>query len=137
MQCSRTVHTLGRVCVQFFSSIAPKFLKNSFPPKKLFHPKSVSSKKSSTPKNGYSPKSVYSSKKVSLPKKCFTWKIWLIRNRIFKSTFFEKYLTIKLKIYLSTHSRIMKVLEHFYLISKNKFSDLGKFWKISKVKIHT
>ena len=68
MQCFRTFHTLGRVCVKISSSIAQKLLKKAYPPKKLFHPKKYLFQKSSTPKNGSSPKIVSSSKKVSPPK---------------------------------------------------------------------
>ena len=54
----------------------------------------------------------------------------MCRFRIFKTTFFEKFLTIKLKTFLHTLSRIMKVLENFFFISKKNFltsENFGKF----------
>ena len=86
MQCSRTFHTLGRVCVQIFSSLLNNSLKMRLPQKNYITQKVSLPKKCSTPKNGSSPKIVSSSKivsspkNVSLPKKCFTWKIWLTQK---------------------------------------------------------
>ena len=79
IQCSRTFHTLERVCVHIFSTISQKLLKDASPPKKLFHPKSVSSKESSTPKNGSSLKIVSSSKN------CLSRKKLSLSNKMFHS----------------------------------------------------
>ena len=71
--------------------------------------------------NFSSSKKVSSSKNVSLPKKFFN-----LKNLTYPKKVFER---------MQTLSRIMKVLEHFFLITKKKFSDLVKFLKIYKVKI--
>ena len=118
--------------------------KNVSPPKNLSHPKKVFRLKNKSPlkkvshiKNA-SPLKKYFTQKVSLSNKVSPPKYVSLPKKMFHSKNCinpKKVFYIPEKIYLYTLSSIMKVLENFFFNVQKKFSLLGKFHKISKVKI--
>ena len=87
MQCSKTFHTIGRVCVKISSSITQKLHKKASPAKKLFRPKECVFQKKFYPEKWVFPKHCVFIKKSVSPEivspltTCFTWKTWLTRKK--------------------------------------------------------
>ena len=109
MQCSNIFHSLGRVCVQIFSSISHKLRKNSSPPKNYFTQK------------GSLPKKVLP-RKIRLPRKlCFHQKKCLsLKTCLSRKMFHLKKLTNPKKL-LRECNIYVKIL--YFLTSEN----FGKF----------
>ena len=84
-------------------------------PKKLFHPKSVNQKKFYPEKWVFPKNCIFIKKIVSPEKRVSPEKMFYLKN-------------------LTNSKKVFEGIQH--LCEDSEFSDVGKFWKISKVTLH-